>query len=67
MDQRTNEDAGAVHDIRDLTKVLWKGDDKMRAFQNDFDAVLSGCKSSVGVDNQLYWNSSRRAHVSNPT
>ena len=43
-DNRTNEEAGQIYDILDLTKVQWLGDNKMETFQLNFETVLRGAK-----------------------
>ena len=54
MDHQTNEEFGAIYNITDLIKVQWLGDNKMRQFQSNWDAVIAGCgKDGISERDQL--------------
>ena len=44
---RVSEEAGALYSYEDLMAVEWHGDNKMEAFIQNWDMVLSGCGSDV--------------------
>ncbi len=47
---RTNRNLGLVHNVSDLARVEWLGDDRIEHFRNNWASVVSGLTTALPED-----------------